>query len=199
MHSTDDLNDGYLGSGKYLKRSVNKYGAENFKIEFLEFFDERKDLKEREKNFVNEEFLKDPLCMNLKIGGEGGWGPVNIEACRKGAIARTTKQWKDPEFIKNHKKRYSDLYKKLWKEGKLKHYDQTGSHHTQDAKDKIGEANSKYQMGKGNSQFGSCWIHNTIESKKIKKEDLISFLSNGWNKGRKMFDKNWNSWKKLKK
>jgi hypothetical protein len=42
MHSTNNLNDGYLGSGKILRYSVKKYGAENHKIERLEFFENRK-------------------------------------------------------------------------------------------------------------------------------------------------------------
>lgn len=34
-HSTEILEDGYLGSGKYLKRAVLKYGRENFAREIL--------------------------------------------------------------------------------------------------------------------------------------------------------------------
>ena len=41
MHSTDDLNDGYLGSGTLLRRSLNKYGKENHSIEILEFLNSR--------------------------------------------------------------------------------------------------------------------------------------------------------------
>ena len=72
MHSTDDLNDEYMGSGTYLKRSINKYGKENFNFEIIEFLLNREFLKNREKEIVNEEQLKNELCMNLKIGGEGG-------------------------------------------------------------------------------------------------------------------------------
>ncbi len=33
MHSTDDLNDGYMGSGIKITRSLKKYGKENHKFE----------------------------------------------------------------------------------------------------------------------------------------------------------------------
>ena len=71
VHSTDNLNDGYLGSGKILRYSINKYGIENFKIERLEFFEDKGKLFEREKEIVNKSFLQDPSCMILKSGGSG--------------------------------------------------------------------------------------------------------------------------------
>jgi group I intron endonuclease len=72
MHSTEFLDDGYFGSGKILIRSVKKYGRENHLLDILEFLPDREKLKQREKEIVNEVLIKDPLCMNLKIGGEGG-------------------------------------------------------------------------------------------------------------------------------
>ena len=51
MHSTDNLGDGYLGSGKRLRYSINKYGEENHNREILEFVDSRKELK---KNILNK-------------------------------------------------------------------------------------------------------------------------------------------------
>lgn len=77
MHSTDDLKDGYIGSGKKLKYSLAKYGVENHNFEILEFLENRHSLKIREAEIVNEEILKNPLCMNLTIGGHGGWDHVN--------------------------------------------------------------------------------------------------------------------------
>ena len=38
MHSTDNLEDGYKGSGTRLKYSINKHGLENHCCEKLEFF-----------------------------------------------------------------------------------------------------------------------------------------------------------------
>ena len=44
MHCTDNLNDGYIGSGTQLKRSIIKHGKENFKTEILEFLPTKEEL-----------------------------------------------------------------------------------------------------------------------------------------------------------
>ena len=59
MHSTDDLSDGYLGSGNLIAKSIKKHGRENFSIEILEFLPDRASLKLREAELVNEEKLTD--------------------------------------------------------------------------------------------------------------------------------------------
>lgn len=71
MHSTDNLEDEYLGSGQRLWHAIRKYGKENFKREDLEFLPDRSSLKDREKEIVNEELLKDSMCMNISLGGNG--------------------------------------------------------------------------------------------------------------------------------
>ena len=43
IHSTDNLNDGYMGSGRNLRRAINKYGIENFEKEIIKFFDTREE------------------------------------------------------------------------------------------------------------------------------------------------------------
>ena len=77
MHSTNILEDGYLGSGKILRRSVRKHGDNNHRIEILEFVDSFEVLKQREKFYVTEQLMNDPLCMNLRIGGDGGFSFIN--------------------------------------------------------------------------------------------------------------------------
>lgn len=72
MHSTDNLNDGYFGSGKLLWASIKKHGKEIHTKEIIEFLPTREELKNRERQLVSEELIANPLCMNLQIGGYGG-------------------------------------------------------------------------------------------------------------------------------
>ena len=69
VHSTNNLNDYYFGSGSKLKDNIREYGIDKFTKEILEFFPDRKRLMNEEKRIVNEELLKDPKCLNIIIGG----------------------------------------------------------------------------------------------------------------------------------
>jgi hypothetical protein len=73
------------------------------------------------------------------------------------------------------------MVKECFKTGKLKTPNWTGKKHKEESKKRIGEANSIKLKGKNNSQFGTCWITNGIENKKIKKTDK---LPKGWKLGR---------------
>ena len=73
IHSTDDINDGYLGSGIAIRRAIEKYGKENFEIEFIKFFDTRNELVEYEKQNITEEQILDKMCYNECVGGTGGF------------------------------------------------------------------------------------------------------------------------------
>lgn len=70
MHSTDDLDDGYLGSGMLLWKSIKKYGKEFHTKEIVHFCETRSDLAALEEILVAEA-KKDPMCMNLANGGIG--------------------------------------------------------------------------------------------------------------------------------
>ena len=73
MHSTDNLEDGYIGSGKRLWYSIRKYGKENHKCEILEFLSSREELKNREAEIVNEDFVKSPTTDDMEKGNAGSW------------------------------------------------------------------------------------------------------------------------------
>jgi hypothetical protein len=186
MHSTNRINDGYLGSGKRLYYELNKYGRDNFKFEILEQFDSREELVQAEINLITEQDLKNPNCLNLKSGGEGGF---SRETQRIGSIAgnleKTRLLKEDSTFRARLSKAISESMKKQYREGRKNpnkgHW--VGRKHLEESKRKIGVANSVKQKGEGNSQFGKCWITNEIESKKIHKGDLIP---EGWRLGRKL-------------
>jgi group I intron endonuclease len=72
MHSSYKLDDGYMGSGKRLRRSIRKYGKENHVREIIELFKSRDLLVEAEKNYITVNMIKDNNCMNLMSGGTGG-------------------------------------------------------------------------------------------------------------------------------
>lgn len=86
--------------------SIRKYGRENFKKEILEFFDTRSELRDREKDYVNETFIEDPMCMNLRIGGEGG-------ASLAGNLALKEKLKTDPTFLAKYQQYGRNTLKKL--------------------------------------------------------------------------------------
>jgi len=201
MHSTNNLEDGYVGSGKRLWYSINKYGKDNFKVEIIEFLDNMKLLKEKEREYVNENLLKDKKCMNIKLGGEGGF--TSNEA-KKGRIATdkilyekygenfhtiVTKKYHD-SLTKEDK----EIFCNKVKDGQLKvgfNYNTfEGKKHSDESieKMKLTHKLNNHQQGEKNSNYGKCWIYNNElkQNKKIKKEELENYLIQGWSSGRKM-------------
>ena len=72
-HETKNLNDGYMGSGKLLKRAINKHGIENFSKEILHVFESEAEMNAKEKELVEI----GPHTYNLCPGGQGGFGYIN--------------------------------------------------------------------------------------------------------------------------
>jgi hypothetical protein len=71
-HQTDNLNDEYIGSGKYIKSAIEKYGKNCFSKEILFVFDNEDEMNKKEKDIITEEFVLRKDTYNLGIGGEGG-------------------------------------------------------------------------------------------------------------------------------
>ena len=190
IHKTNDLDDGYMGSGKILKRALVKYGIENFKKEYLEVFDNPEDMFHMESKVVNEDFVNDEQTYNLKVGGDGGFDYINSNGLTaKGMMGKkhneeTKKKMSDNCAMKREEViRRSVAARKLLD---LKPF--LNKKHTKETKKKMSESSKGMGVGKTNSQYGTCWIHHVElkQNKKIKKEDLDSFVSEGWIKGRKM-------------
>ncbi len=186
MHSTSNLKDEYLGSGTYLRRSIRKHGKENFKLEIIKFYKDREELKNAEKELVNEDLIKESLCMNLKTGGYGGFSSKEhqLKCSKAGSDALSLKFKTDENYRIEHCKRSSIILKQNHKDGKMRHDTFTNKEHSEATK-KLMSEKAQLRTGDKNSSYGTCWIMNDVENKKIKKEDLDTYLIQGWIKGRK--------------
>ena len=190
MHSTKNLNDGYIGSGTRLKHLIYKHGKEIFNMEILEFLPNRELLKDREVEIVNSDLLLEEKCMNLKPGGYGGGKFYSEEhkfKCSKSGNEMFLKKMMDEQYRKDFSKKLSDAYKKQLLEGKREKkyfYDWNGKTHTDETKQKLSEKKKGTGVGVTNSQYGTCWITKNNENKKIKKTDINQYLYDGWVRGR---------------
>lgn len=191
MHSTDNLDDGYYGSGRRLKHSLNKYGKENHKIEIIEYLPNRKSLIEREKEIVNLNEIAKEDCMNLMVGGRGGF--ISDEQQRYRSICankvRNEKLKNDEIFRNNLSKSLSIAAKKNHINGiynNVKHVTFSNKKHTEKTKLKMSNSHMGKGIGENNSQYGTCWITKDGVNKKICKTLIEKYYIDGWVKGRKL-------------
>jgi group I intron endonuclease len=204
-HKTKNLNDGYMGSGKYLNHAFQKYGLENFTKEILFIFNNPKDMYAKEAEIVNEEFLAESNTYNLKKGGFGGfdyinenklYGFSNSEVARKGR--RTANDKLKTIYGNDWKRHISNLGRQAllkildedpnYLKDRAKARDVSGDKnpmygrtHTAEAREIISNSNK----GNKNPMFGKRWIH-SLElkcSKTINKDKRIPV---GWIEGRKI-------------
>lgn len=192
-HKTKHLDDNYMGSGKYLKRAIEKLGIENFSKEILFVFDNPAEMYAKEAELVNEEFIAERNTYNLKVGGFGGWDYINSLDDNP---ARTREHMKmmnaavHPEVKKRVAAQATAKYVELIAaNGGKAWWDHPmgflGKSHTEETKEKMRAAAANHGQGEANSQFGTMWITNGIENKKIKKS---SDIPEGWARGRKMIN-----------
>jgi hypothetical protein len=74
VHSTDNLNDKYLGSGKYLLDAIGHYGKDAFVRETLSVHSSLEECLNEERKIVTHAEVENPMCYNLMLGG--GMPPV---------------------------------------------------------------------------------------------------------------------------
>lgn len=183
VHKTDNPMDSYLGSGTALSKDIKKFGKDKFTKRIIAIFEIADEAFAAEKKIVTKEFCLKDNVYNIATGGYGGFDHIPIEKriiqAHKAAKIRSDKHAarlkSDPEYIKRFSKAVSNSLK-----GRSKDNNWTGKTHTEETKAKMRKPKN---VGTSNPAFGTMWITNGAESRKISKSEPIP---EGFKKGRKM-------------
>ena len=175
-HKTNNLDDGYMGSGTLLKRAIEKYGIENFKKEILFECSSDEELFNKEQELVNEEFVARADTYNLKVGGDGGFDYINSKKLNTIGINEVNKKKQNNKFgqcyvVRNKillDKDYANEFSKRIKDGLLR---------------RMKENPNKFnQRGENNNMFGRRKMINSItnETKYVIPEEFELYLKKGF-------------------
>jgi len=151
-HSTNNLEDGYLGSGVLLLRAKKKYGKENFSREILEHFNTKQEAFDAQAKYINKFNTLKPNGYNLDpLGGHGTWGGYLSEESRKKISKSLSKSIKGRKLSEEHKKKLSEAKKgkklseehrkKLSEAAKKRPSNRKGQHHSEKTKQKLSKLN----------------------------------------------------------
>lgn len=154
-HQTKDLNDSYMGSGKYLKRAIAKHGVENFSKEILHIFDNEEEMNAKEAELVSEDFCIREDTYNLCRGGRGGFGYINshkdkdkwirkaVEITNSGESNRKRSETVRKQMLEDEERR---LHLNNWT--KINGNGMKGKNHSEETKQKMIGRRGKYNVNK---------------------------------------------------
>jgi group I intron endonuclease len=186
-HSSDTINDEYLGSGYLLKIKLKEYGKENFERKILEFFNNREEAFNAQEKYIKQYNTLAPNGYNLSPkGGHNVKGCFSEETKKKLSISGKGKNKGQIPWNRGLKNCYTtEVIMKLRQNGKKYAGENNPMYGKKQSTESIKKM-KKAKRGKNNPSFGTCWIYNSElkECKKINKEDI--HLYKNWNKGRKM-------------
>jgi group I intron endonuclease len=155
-HSTTNIDDGYLGSGKILLQAISKYGRKNFKRKILFKAKNESQAYAYEEKLITVGIVNNTMYYNLIIGGEGCNSGENHPMYGKEHTKETKKKMSIIRKGKKGKKHTKETKKKMsiaskgknngmWKIGE--NHPMYGKHHTEEIKKRI--SNSKKGKSKG--------------------------------------------------
>lgn len=140
-HQTKNLNDGYIGSGKLLKRAIKKYGIDNFHTEILHICKDEKHMNLLEKILVVPD---SEISYNLCEGGKGGWGYLNKTGLNNAGKDTAAIGKKIGDSLRGRKNpRMSEYNKERHRLGLVKYNTFAGRKHSEETKRKISESRKK--------------------------------------------------------
>jgi len=203
-HVTKNLEDGYMGSGKLIKRAIKKYGPDNFIKEILFICENEADMNNKEKDLVSI----GEHSYNLCLGGQGGFNYINSNNLNGTTEGRILGRIKANEVLSS---KYGDNWQTKfyhdYKEYRIKGFQNKLKNDIEfrnriyeklkrmsikslsdDSRNKRLETFKKiaHQKGENNSNYGKFWIKNDeLKISKLIKTDEI--IPDGWIKGRTLY------------
>ena len=149
VHMTNDLADGYLGSGKVFKSAVKKYGKESFSRKILLFCETREESLTKEIFYISNfrDFYGKDKLYNITLGGQGvGYGENHPMFGRshtpeaRAAISEKNSGENNSFFGKTHSKETRERLSKIGstKVGELNNF--YGRKHTEEYKRNLSES-----------------------------------------------------------
>lgn len=156
QHSTNRLNDGYLGSGVFLKEAIGEDGKENFTLEILEFVDGSKE----DLDYAEEYYIK---LYRDKVG----WDMMyNATECARGVDYHTESTRKKISATKKGHHHTKETRQKMSKSKKGNQYCKN-RHISEKTRKKISEANTGHPVSEETRQkiSAACKNHPSFSKK----------------------------------
>lgn len=176
--------DGYLGSGKILKRAIEKYGKDNFKREILYFSKDSQENNQKEIEFIKAfNAVEDKTFYNISKGGDGGdifhTLPLEQQEQLRQSFSQRYAGEGNPMYGKHHTeetkeklrqidKAYTKTQEYRKKMSKIKADEGNGmygKHHTEEAKQKMSEAKKGKKLGAENGNAKGISAYRDSEMK----------------------------------
>jgi len=195
QHQTENLDDGYMGSGLRIQRAIEKYGIDNFEKTILFECNSEEEMNQKEAEIVNEDFIARDDVYNIVPGGwGGGFKALSFEDKSKASKKRWQNMTEEQKrqiadkvrnfqlhrkWTKESRNNLSDSLKEAYKRDPSK-WGMTGKHASDETKEKMSNA----AKGSNNSNFGCHWWKDPNDKTKclsIKEGDPVP---EGWIRGK---------------
>lgn len=200
QHHTNNLDDGYCGSGLYIRKYFKKYPkieGESYVKEIVSFYDNADELNKAECELIGDSYKSDPMCLNIQAGGY--FNECCDESKKKASQSAKKRPKREVGSMKgkHHSEKSKEKLRQTWKEQGAA---MQGKHHSEESKQKMREKaigrpsawkgqhfndeQRRILSEKAKQRPKRCWIYKDDVEILINKIDLASYEKLGWNKGR---------------